>query len=332
MTIHALIADDEALSRRVLRQLLARHADVVVTAECSNGAETIAAIATPGLDVAFLDVCMPLASGLDVACGGVRPLVVFVTAFDDFAARAFDVDAVDYLLKPIDDDRFDAAVDRVRERVRLRRLDAARAEAVTGSSARTTPPYLRQLVARVGQREIIVPLDDVELLRADDVYVDVHAKGRRHVVRTSLDALERVLDPAQFLRVHRSFIVPIARMREYFSLYNIGAIIAHSPGAKAYFDRMPGVRLDATHGALHVYTVEGESSYFLAGSGRVVERGHNRLTLSDLVGPEVVLKYHYVPGMASDPPVRIDGVRMLDDPNPFVRIKEPPPRLRLYMP
>ena len=126
--------------------------------------------------------------------------------------------------------------------------------------------------------------------------------------------------------------IPIARMREYFSLYNIGAIIAHSPGAKAYFDRMPGVRLDATHGALHVYTVEGESSYFLAGSGRVVERGHNRLTLSDLVGPEVVLKYHYVPGMASDPPVRIDGVRMLDDPNPFVRIKEPPPRLRLYMP
>ena len=126
--------------------------------------------------------------------------------------------------------------------------------------------------------------------------------------------------------------IPVTRMREYFSLYNVGAIIAHSPGAKAYFDRMPGVRLDATHGALHVYTVEGESSYFLAGSGRVVERGHNRVTLSDLVGPEVVLKYHYVPGMASDPPVRIDGVRMLDDPNPFVRIKEPPPRLRLYMP
>jgi two-component system LytT family response regulator len=246
MTIHALIADDEALSRRVLRQLLARHADVVVTAECSNGAETIAAIATPGLDVAFLDVCMPLASGLDVACGGVRPLVVFVTAFDDFAARAFDVDAVDYLLKPIDDDRFDAAVDRVRERVRLRRLDAARAEAVTGSSARTTPPYLRQLVARVGQREIIVPLDDVELLRADDVYVDVHAKGRRHVVRTSLDALERVLDPAQFLRVHRSFIVPIARMRE--TRRRNGVEVVLDTGMVVPVSRRRRARLDALLG------------------------------------------------------------------------------------
>ena len=242
MTIHALIADDEALSRRLLRQLLARHADVVVAAECADGAETIAAITMPGLDVAFLDVCMPLASGLDVACSGVRPLVVFVTAFDDFAARAFDVDAVDYLLKPLDEDRFDAAVDRVRERIRLQRLDADRAEAVAGSSARATPRYVQHLVARVGRREVIVPLGDVELFRADDVYVDVHAKGRRHVVRTSLDALERVLDPTRFIRVHRSFIVPVARVRE--TRRRNGVEVVLDTGAVIPVSRRRRTRLD----------------------------------------------------------------------------------------
>jgi two-component system LytT family response regulator len=242
MTIHALIADDEALSRRLLRQLLARHADVVITAECTDGAEAVAAIATPGLDVAFLDVCMPLASGLDVACGTVRPLVVFVTAFDDFAARAFDVDAVDYLLKPLDEDRFDAAVDRVRERVRLRRLAADHTDAMTGSSAGAAQRYVQQLVARVGQREVIIPLADVELFRADDVYVDVHARGRRHVVRTSLDALERVLDPAQFIRVHRSFIVPTARVRETRRrngvelVLDTGAVVPVSRRRRAWLD------------------------------------------------------------------------------------------------
>jgi len=126
--------------------------------------------------------------------------------------------------------------------------------------------------------------------------------------------------------------IPVPRMREYLSLYNVGAIIAHSEGAKAYFDKMPGVRLDETHGGLRAYTVDGQHSYFVNGAGRVAERGHNHVLLSDLAGPEVVLKYHYAPGMKSEPPARIDGVPMLDDPKPFVRIKDPPPRVRLYMP
>ena len=126
--------------------------------------------------------------------------------------------------------------------------------------------------------------------------------------------------------------IPFERMRDYFALYNIGAIVVHSDSAKRYFDVMPGVRLDAEHGVLRAYVVDTPHSYFLSGGGRVLERGHNHLLLTDVVGPRVVLKYHYVPGMTSDPPARIDGVYLQDDPKPFVRIENPPQTLRLYLP
>jgi hypothetical protein len=122
------------------------------------------------------------------------------------------------------------------------------------------------------------------------------------------------------------------RMAEYFAVYNIGAIVVHSEAAKNYFDAMPGVRFDADHGILRAYLVDGEHSYFLKGSGHVQERGHNHVLITDIKGPELVLKYHYVPGLVTDPPTLIQGIRLLDDPKPFVRIVDPPPRLRFYMP
>lgn len=126
--------------------------------------------------------------------------------------------------------------------------------------------------------------------------------------------------------------IPIERMAEYLSLYNVGAIVVHSDAAKSYFDRMPGIILDAEHGRLRAYLVEGQHSYFIKGAGDVQERGHNRVLIANIKGPELVLKYHYTVGMVTDPPALIQGVFFLDDPQPFVRIVAPPPRLRLYIP
>ncbi|MEP6621219.1 MAG: LytTR family DNA-binding domain-containing protein [bacterium] len=209
--IRALIADDEALSRRLVHQLLARHADVVIVGECTDGAEAREAMALLNPDVMFLDVRMPVESGLDVARNRearTGPLVVFVTAYDKFALPAFETDAVDYLTKPLTEGRFDAALDRVRERLRLRHL------AANAPDAEPQPAYLTHLVSRVGTRDVIVPLETIDYIEADDVYAAVFSAGKRYLVRTALDALERTLDPAQFARVHRSFIVRLRKVRE----------------------------------------------------------------------------------------------------------------------
>lgn len=199
--IKALIVDDEPLSRRAVDQLLAPHADFVVVGECADAVAAREALGRVKADVIFLDVRMPGVSGLDLARvkGGTLPLVVFVTAFDEFALPAFEVDAVDFLRKPITQGRFDAAVDRVRERIRL--LAASR------SGGLAPVRYLERIVVRLRDQDVIIPLDEVERIVADDVYAIVHARGRRYLVRTALDTLERQLDPAVFMRVHRSHIV-----------------------------------------------------------------------------------------------------------------------------
>jgi two-component system LytT family response regulator len=205
--IRAVLADDEALSRRLVHQMLERHEDVVILAECGDGAAAREAIAALKPDVVFLDIRMPLESGLDVARGRLStgPLVVFVTAYEKFALPAFEADAVDYLTKPLTEERFDAALSRVRERLRLRRLAAA---------AEPPEAYVGHLVSRVGSRDVIIPLETIDYIEADDVYAAVVAGGKRHLVRTPLDALERSLDPGLFTRIHRSFIVRLDRVRE----------------------------------------------------------------------------------------------------------------------
>jgi two-component system LytT family response regulator len=210
--MRAVIADDEALSRRLVRQLLDRHADVTVIAECADGAAARDALATLAPDVVFLDVRMPVESGLDVARRrepATGPLIVFVSAYDRFALPAFETDTVDYLTKPLTEERFDAALNRVRDRLRLRRLAASAV-----GDAEPSPARLTHLVSRIGTRDVVIPLETVDFIEADDVYAAVIAGGRRHLVRTALDALERGLDPAIFIRIHRSYIVRRDRIRE----------------------------------------------------------------------------------------------------------------------
>jgi two-component system, LytTR family, response regulator len=197
--IRALIADDEPLSRRAVQQLIARHADITVVAECADGEAAAQAILRLQPDVAFLDVRMPISSGLDVARESDphrAPLVVFITAHDEFAIAAFDVAAIDYLTKPLVDERFDTALQRVRDRLSGRRV------------------YTPHLVARSGTRDFIVPVEDIDYIEAEDVYASVVAQRRRRLVRAPLDLLERTLDPRLFARIHRSYIVRIDRVKE----------------------------------------------------------------------------------------------------------------------
>lgn len=195
--IRALIADDEPLSRRVVQQLLRRHPDVIIVQQCADGESATQAIAQLEPDVVFLDVRMPLMNGLEVAKRrGKGTLVVFVTAFEEFALPAFDVAAVDYLTKPVAEDRFDETMARLRDRLRGKRV------------------YAAHLVARVGPRSALIRTDTVDYIEADDVYAAVFSRGRRYLLRTSLDALEHALDPSRFIRIHRSYLVPIDRIAE----------------------------------------------------------------------------------------------------------------------
>jgi two-component system LytT family response regulator len=208
--MRAVIADDEALSRRLVRQLLERHRDVAIVAECADGAAALEAIEAHKPDVIFLDIRMPLESGLEVARRRdprTGPLIVYVTAFDRFALPAYETDAVDYLTKPLTDERFDAALERVRDRLHSRWLAARH---VAGSA----PTYLDHLAARVGNRDMIIPIDTIDYIEADGVYAAVISGTKRHLVRTTLESLGGNLDPALFVRVHRSFIVRLDRIRE----------------------------------------------------------------------------------------------------------------------
>ena len=206
-----LIADDEPLARRALVQLLAAHADVELAGECADGAEVRDALAQCDVDVLLLDIRMPELTGLEVAAllASARPLVVFVTAHEEFGIAAFERGAADYLLKPVTEARLGVALDRVRARLAAEE-DAARYRALDATPEAGRAPHVDRLVARVGDREVIIPVDEVELIAADDVYAAVHARRRRYLVRTPLDELERSLAPDRFVRVHRSFIVPVA--------------------------------------------------------------------------------------------------------------------------
>lgn len=206
--MRVLIADDEALARRALAQLLAVHDDVEIAGECADGAEVREMLTRSEADVLLLDIRMPELSGIEAArlLTSDRPLVVFVTAHEEFGVQAFEHGAVDYLLKPVTQSRVEVALDRIRTRLATDH-DAARYRAMVAGPSE--PRYLDRLIARVGDRDLIIPVDRVELVVADDVYAAVHAPGRRYLVRTSLDELERSLRPDRFVRVHRSYLVPV---------------------------------------------------------------------------------------------------------------------------
>jgi two-component system LytT family response regulator len=217
MMLRALVVDDEAVARRRLRRLLAKHPDLVVAGECGDGATAVESIQSLTPDIVFLDVQMPEFDGFEVvqAVGAdTMPATVFVTAYDEYALRAFDVHALDYLLKPVDEEHVARALERARTRLagrtatRDRRFEALLDQLVESRR------YLRRLPVRSEGRLIIVRVEDIDWIGAADNYVTLHAGRREFLVRIPLAHLERKLDPDEFVRIHRGVIVRVDRVRE----------------------------------------------------------------------------------------------------------------------
>jgi two-component system LytT family response regulator len=214
VTVHgAIIVDDEPLARERVRTLLERHDRWNVLAECGDGEEAVRTIESQGPDLVFLDIQMPQLDGFGVleALGPARmPAVIFVTAFDEFALKAFDVSAVDYLLKPIEPERFDVALQRAIDRIEGRGTRADMSQLL--AYWRRQQPANQRFVVRTGGRITLVKASEIDWIDAAGNYVRLHTAGGSHLVRDTMNAVEQRLDPAVFLRVHRSAIVNIDRV------------------------------------------------------------------------------------------------------------------------
>jgi two-component system LytT family response regulator len=208
--LSAALVDDEELARGYLRELLAPHSDIRVVAECANGFEAVKAIAETTPDLLFLDVQMPKLDGfevLELIEPDQAPVVIFVTAYDQYAMRAFDAHAVDYLLKPFSAERFERALERARARLGERRVPADIAP-----EARAPGDRPQRIVVKDGTRVHVIPIAKLDYVAAQDDYVALHSEGKSYLKQQPIAALEALLDPACFVRIHRSAIVNLERV------------------------------------------------------------------------------------------------------------------------
>jgi two-component system, LytTR family, response regulator len=220
--IRTLIVDDEPMARASLRVLLGADPEIELAGECGSGADAVTAIAEQGPELVFLDVQMPRMSGFDVlaAVGDARRfVVVFVTAYDSYALDAFEVAALDYVLKPFDDRRFHRALERAKAQIRHARLDHLATElvhAVSGAPGDklATGDRIDRLIIRDGGSTLVVPFADIDWIEAADYYVQLHAGAKSYLHREPMRDLEARLDPRRFVRIHRSTIVALDRVTE----------------------------------------------------------------------------------------------------------------------
>ena len=236
-----LIADDEPLARERLRMLLSKEDWVEIAGECDNGTDAVAAIHKLKPDLVFLDVQMPGSTGFDVIdnVGAARmPAVVFVTAYDRYALRAFDVHALDYLLKPFDRERFQQALRRARQhldRENAGELERRLLELV--QDLRTTPQRPERFVIKSGGRVFFVRTDEIDWIEAAGNYVKLHVGNDAHLLRETMNALEAQLDPDVFFRIHRCHIVNIERVKELQPWFNGEYVVFLRSGARLTLSR-----------------------------------------------------------------------------------------------
>ena len=217
--IRVLVVDDEPLGCERLKDLLEEQPDVELVGTAEDGAEAIQAIRTLRPDLVFLDVQMPRKTGLDVVREvgpDQMPATVFVTAYDQYALNAFDLAAVDYLVKPFDDERFEEAFRRARRRIELEDMDRLREQLLTllhggektqAASAGSAPRYLERIAVQMKGKMRVVPVAQIEYITASGPYAELHVGNDEYVIRESMQSLEEQLDPEQWMRIHRSAIV-----------------------------------------------------------------------------------------------------------------------------
>jgi two-component system, LytTR family, response regulator len=216
--IRALVIDDEPLARALIREMLATDPDAEIVGECANGRDAIEAIQSLSPDLIFLDVQMPELGGFEVI-ESLRhtdlPAIIFVTAYDQYALRAFEVHALDYLLKPFDRERFNLAWERARSRVlegRVKERDEQLMALL--KELRASTQYIERLVIKAEGRVFFLDVDDIYYIEAEGNYVGVHNGQRSYLLRETIGGLESQLDPKKFLRIHRSAIVRIDKIKE----------------------------------------------------------------------------------------------------------------------
>jgi len=240
MKIRTLIVDDEPLARHRLRQLLQNEPEIELVGECADGREALATIQKTPPDLIFLDVHMPELDGFGVieAIGaGPVPVIVFVTAHDRFALRAFEVHAVDYLLKPFDRDRFRKALSRAIERVRNRDGGAVQQRQAALLADLQTSSFADRLAVKSGGHVVWVKLEEIDWIGSADNYAELHLGAKSHLLRETLAVLENQLPPDTFIRISRSAIVNNHRIKELHRLFYGGYEVLLHDGTRLTLSR-----------------------------------------------------------------------------------------------
>ena len=247
MPLKVLVVDDEPLAREGLKLLLGRQSQVDLVLEARNGREAILVIREQKPDLVFLDVQMPRTDGFAVVhtIGAERmPPVIFVTAHDQYAIRAFEIAALDYLLKPVTEERFGVAFKRAVHRLRGVSHEDATRQVLTMLDAVAKPPrQLERFAVRSGERTIFVPVEEVDWIEAFQNYVRLHAGATTHLLHVPMNTIETVLDSARFLRIHRSHIVNLRRIAQLWSIAHGQYVIELSSGQRLQSGRTYGERI-----------------------------------------------------------------------------------------
>jgi two-component system LytT family response regulator len=241
LKIRTLIVDDEPLGRERIRTLLGGDADVEIVGECGDGKQAVAAIERTGPDLVYLDVQMPEMDGfavLDAIAGERMPAIIFVTAYDRYAVKAFEVHAVDYLLKSFDRERFHDALRRAKEQIRGSR-EGLWHERLTGllEELQWRQKQLTRLVIRSAGRIFFLRVEEIDWLEAADNYVRIHVGRESHLVRETLQSLQDRLDPSRFLRIHRSTVVNLDRIKELHPLFHGDYVVKLVDGTELSLSR-----------------------------------------------------------------------------------------------
>lgn len=228
--IKALIVDDEPLARRNIRLLLKEDPQIELIGECGSGAEALKAIQKQPPDLLFLDIQMPLMNGFEVLekiDAAQIPAIVFVTAFDQYAIKAFEVHALDYLLKPFDDARFEKALRQAKSQIEQREMNELSRRLVALLEDRDAQPpkaqrsgYISRLMVKSASRVFFLKVDEIDWVEAADYYVKLHVGRKAHLLRETMSDMEAKLDPEKFLRIHRSTIVNLDRVKEMHAHFN----------------------------------------------------------------------------------------------------------------
>jgi two-component system LytT family response regulator len=242
--IKAIIVDDEPPARRNLRALLKGDPEIELVKECGNGSEAVSSIRALEPDLVFLDVQMPEMDGfeaLEQLSGQPLPVIIFVTAYDQYALRAFEVSALDYLLKPFSDARFHKALAQAKQQIARQDASELGRKLLTLINSRqpelAAPRYLTRLMVKTAGRVIFLKTEEIDWIEAYDYYVRLHVGGKAYLLRQTMNELEAALDPEQFARIHRSTIVNLDRVKELHPHFNHESIVVLAGGTQLKLTR-----------------------------------------------------------------------------------------------